>query len=1050
MLHARRRPTGARRRSRETLLYRAVARAEILEPRRLLTSTLDDNGLLTAIGTSGDDDLRVDLSSTTIVVTLNGVNDGSFDHNDVTGIVLNGLDGDDTLRIGANIIGATLDGDAGNDTLLGGQGDDTLDGGDGLDTLDGKEGADLLIGGPGFDAADYRFETADLTLSIDGIANESGGNATGDNILTDIERIVGGAGNDFITGSDADNSITGRNGNDTILGGAGNDSIDGDNGNDSLVGEAGNDVLTGGVGNDVMLGGDDDDRFVANDGEADTLDGGPGNDSATADEPGDNISNIEAGVNVPAPEITVLLGSTSLTDNFSTVDFGAIGQGRVGPTRTFTVRNDGNDVLSVGAVGVPAGFLLIDPLVGPIAPGESESFTVQVDTSVAGDKSGNVSFANTDSDENPFNFAVTASVTAAPPQIPDIDVKTGSSDIPDGQTSPINFGSVTQNDTAPTRTFTVSNTGTGPLTIGSLSVPAGFTIIDPLAGPIAAGDSESFTVRLDTSSGGARGGDVVITSNDPDEDPFNFAISGTVIALTPDITVTLARPAGPIDNGNSTIEFGNAVVGARGGTRTFRVRNDGAATLDLGTVSVPAGFKLIDPLIGPLAPGAAESFVIQLDTAAPGSKDGFVSIANNDPDESPFRFRVTGTVGVENKPLPEITVNSVQRHGLLRGVSDGSSTFSLGTVVANTKVSRTARIFRVANDGSAPLSLGKISITGGFVVLDGLPATLAPGQTDLLIVGVDTTAGTGNKSGQISFATNDSNENPFNFSLTATVSSTAPGTPGGKPEISVFTSGGQAIVDGSSSPMSFGAVRRDAKNPTRTFRVRNDGTAPLTVGAISAPAGFAVADPLVGPIAPGAMESFTLALDTRSAGNRSGQVSFATNDANENPFNFAISGQVNAPVVTSAGPVTASLANGTLTVNGSSSIDTISFAVTSRGLTIIGNGQALGGSPFNGVRRITVNGNDGDDRIDGSNVATALTLNGGNGNDTLVGGSGNDNLSGGAGNDALFGGPGVDVLRGDDGADTITATDGVSDSVVDGGAGNDTIHKDRVDPGAGT
>src|SRR5437899_9241582 len=132
MLQPRRRLTGARRRSRERLLYRAVPRAELLEPRRLLSSTLDDNGLLTAIGTGGDDDLRLDVSKKQIVVTLNGVNDGSFDRKEVTGIILNGLDGDDTLRIGANIIGATLNGDAGNDTLLGGQSDDTLDGGDGL------------------------------------------------------------------------------------------------------------------------------------------------------------------------------------------------------------------------------------------------------------------------------------------------------------------------------------------------------------------------------------------------------------------------------------------------------------------------------------------------------------------------------------------------------------------------------------------------------------------------------------------------------------------------------------------------------------------------------------------------------------------------------------------------------------------------------------------------------------------------------------------------------------------------------------------------------
>src|SRR5438105_4169710 len=93
MPHARRRLTGACRPSRGMLLHRAVARVEMLEPRRLLSSTLDDNGLLTAIGTSGDDDLRLDVSKKKIVVTLNGVNDGSFDRKDVTGIVLNGLDG---------------------------------------------------------------------------------------------------------------------------------------------------------------------------------------------------------------------------------------------------------------------------------------------------------------------------------------------------------------------------------------------------------------------------------------------------------------------------------------------------------------------------------------------------------------------------------------------------------------------------------------------------------------------------------------------------------------------------------------------------------------------------------------------------------------------------------------------------------------------------------------------------------------------------------------------------------------------------------------------
>jgi hypothetical protein len=1030
-------PEGFRRSARfrhtRRILRCAVRHIDALEPRRLLSSTLDSDGLLTATGTAGDDDLRLDLRSGQIRVTLNGTNDGAFDVDSVQAIILNGLDGNDTLRIGPNIIASRLNGGNGDDTLLGGNGDDVLDAGAGNDTVDGKEGADLLIGGPGFDSADYRFETADLTLSINGVPDEAGGNAAGDNISLDIERIVGGSGNDFITGSDADNSFTGRLGNDTIFGGLGNDSIDGDEGNDLLAGESGDDVISGGTGQDTMTGGAGDDSFVSNDGEADALDGGNGADSAVADQPGDSFVSIEAGINIPAPEITVTLGGNVLTDNFSSVDFGAVGEGKAGPTRTFTVKNDGDDVLSLGDVTVPAGFILVDPLVGPLQPGASESFTVQVDTSVAGGKSGVVSFANSDSDENPFNIAVTATVNPAAPEIPDITVRLGGNNIADNTAAPVNFGSVNQNATGPTRTFTVINDGTGPLTIGSVVVPSGYTIVDPLVGPIAAGGSESFTVRLDSASAGTKAGDIVITSNDPDEDPFNFAISGVVVGAVqrnPDITVTIARPAGPIDNGNTTIEFGNKVVAGRGATRTFRVANDGRAALNLGTVTVPAGFSIIDQLLGTLQPGEMATFTVQLDTDTPGTKNGFVSIPSNDPDEGPFTFRVVGTIGVEHKPIPEITISAVQ-HGQLRGVSDGASSFSFGTAAPNSKISRSARTFRVTNDGDATLSLGKISVPKGFVILDDLGASLAPGKSDFLVIGVDTTSGVGSKSGQISFSTNDANENPFSFSISAVVGTSSPGTGSRQPEISVFSTSGQAIVDGASDAMSFGTAVRGGKTRTRTFRVRNDGGSALTLGSISVPSGFSVVDPLVGPLAAGAMESFTVALTTGSAGNRSGQVSFSTNDANENPFNFAISGVVSAPVQSGQG-VTAALSGGTLTVNGTSSLDTISLSQSGGGITVVGNGRTVSGSPFNGVKRIVVHSLDGDDRIDGSGVSTALSLFGGNGNDAIIGGFG------------------VDDLHGEGGNDTLTSTDGVADALVDGGAGNDTIRKDRVDPASGT
>jgi hypothetical protein len=45
--------------------------------------------------------------------------------------------------------------------------------------------------------------------------------------------------------------------------------------------------------------------------------------------------------------------------------------------------------------------------------GTSRTFTVQLNTATAGTKAGDISFSNNDSDENPFHFRITGTVTAA-------------------------------------------------------------------------------------------------------------------------------------------------------------------------------------------------------------------------------------------------------------------------------------------------------------------------------------------------------------------------------------------------------------------------------------------------------------------------------------------------------------------------------------------------------------------------------------------------------------------------------------------------------------
>ncbi|MCB9729957.1 MAG: calcium-binding protein [Deltaproteobacteria bacterium] len=151
-----------------------------------------------------------------------------------------------------------INGGAGNDTLTGGDGDDTISGGDGDDTFKAAavaDGADTLAGGAGTDTADYSARTGDLTVTLDGVANDGLASET-DNVGTDVENITGGAGDDTLTGSNIGNKILGGDGDDTLSGGTGNGDCTLDV--DVLEGGAGDDIFNQGSAadcGDSMVGG---------------------------------------------------------------------------------------------------------------------------------------------------------------------------------------------------------------------------------------------------------------------------------------------------------------------------------------------------------------------------------------------------------------------------------------------------------------------------------------------------------------------------------------------------------------------------------------------------------------------------------------------------------------------------------------------------------------------------------------------------------------------------------------------------------------------------
>ena len=241
---------------------------EPLESRRMMDATP-----YTVWGTPGQDIITVEAlppTATTTQIRIT-VNTTSWIRNlpATTRVRIDGMDGNDVIRV------------------IGSRGVDVL-GGAGDDTLVGGTGSDMIAGGQGWDTADYSARTGTVVLTNDNRADDGGGGGERDNILSDIEVMNGGRGDDYLASWNRNGPVTlnGNGGNDKLFGGWGGDYLNGGPGKDYILGNNGadivdgaddNDTVRGGEGKDIVIGGRGNDALWADAG-ADGVYGGDGND----------------------------------------------------------------------------------------------------------------------------------------------------------------------------------------------------------------------------------------------------------------------------------------------------------------------------------------------------------------------------------------------------------------------------------------------------------------------------------------------------------------------------------------------------------------------------------------------------------------------------------------------------------------------------------------------------------------------------------------------------------------------------------------------------
>ena len=631
------------------------------------------------------------------------------------------------------------------------------------------------------------------------------------------------------------------------------------------------------------------------------------------------------GTGTTEPEMALLGNAVLIIDGDttpSTNDFTDFGNARVGGgsvDRVFSVTNSGSAALSLSfpptITGVAAtDFSVVSVSTNIVAPSNVMTFTLRFTPTALGNRLANIAITNSDPDENPYEFSVQGQGTQ-----PEIAVLGFGINILDGDSVPAlsdgtDFGTLDLGSGAVTNTFTIVNFGDADLVLnGNVSIAGAttdFSVTQPPVSPIPPGGSTSVQIAFDPTGIGLRQATVSIANNDQDESPFDFAVQG--LGVGPEMIIT--GNGVEIVDGDLTptvadhTDFGTHDVLVGSLTRTFFITNSGTADLTLQTPSIggaAAGdYSLQASPALRLAAGAVTSFQITFDPMGGGLRSATVSIGSNDSDENPYDFAISGTGSVN----PEIGV-----YGNGREIADGDTT---PTVVDNTDFGGTLfgglavdRVFLITNSGSAAVSINlPVVVTGvaaaDFSVVSAPPASVAAGGSAAFTIRFAPTA-VGTRTARVVVSNSDADENPYEFDVTGG---------GTAPEIAIR---GNAIeiIDGSLATSTtdntdFGTTTVDGGSVTRTFVITNSGDGDLLISlpiTFSGPhaADFTVAAVPTTFIPSGSSAPFTLRFDPRSNGVRNATVVIGNSDADEDPYEFALTGGGTGPdiAVTGAGRV---------------------------------------------------------------------------------------------------------------------------------------------------
>ena len=399
--------------------------------------------------------------------------------------------------------------------------------------------------------------------------------------------------------------------------------------------------------------------------------------------------------------------------------FGAQVVGTISQAQTLTAQNTGTTTLTLKPIVVSSNFTESDECSAALAPGATCSISLSFSPTSTGALAGSLVVSDTAG-------AVTTLVTLS-----------GQGALPGINASPstISFGSLPVHTTSQAQTVTVSNTGSAPLQIGSVSGTGDFAETDNCAEKtIAPGSYCVLNVTMTPSTTGTRTGTIQIDDNA--DGAHLIALSGVGQQAGVSISPT------SLAFGSLPIVSSAQAASAAGTPLSVTITNAGTGSLTLGGFSTQGDFRENNNCGSTIAPGAVCTLTVTFVPTALGHRTGMLTITDNAGggaqsvslagDGSPGGLTISPpvlnygvqTVGVTSQPQQAIVTNDTGDaidNLVIAASGEYGQTNNCGSTLANGASCTLQITVTPVTQGAIT---GTVTVAGALVAVDSSAAAL--------------------------------------------------------------------------------------------------------------------------------------------------------------------------------------------------------------------------------------------------------------------------------------------------------------------------------------